>query len=126
MDVKTIVKQNEEKFQTAYEHNDWDTMWYCIYFACLNLGKKKCQGIVVQDLEGKCLDATIKIMTRIKEGVHPNRLSSYCYLFVIGELWNKKHRRWEEGCVSFEDKFQNYAYEPDSYDMLTICRSDYS
>lgn len=124
MNSTEVVKENEQKFQDAYNKKDWDTMWICVYFACLNIGKSKCNGIRVEDLEGKCLDATIKIMKRIKEGIHPSRLSSYCYLFTIGELWSKKHRRWEEQSVSFDGYFDNYAYTKDD-DVLCLCKSDY-
>lgn len=125
------VQQNEDNFQAAlheYRLNEskkaWDTMFICVQKACENIAKSKAYGIRIVDLEGKVLDAACKIMNKIKDGVNPDKLSSYCYLWVIGELWSKKHRRWEES-TSFDGLFDNYAYEAQEDGLLALCKSDY-
>lgn len=130
-----IVKQNEEMFQNAWEHfwhqetkpekqkHYWDIMFKAVYFACCNIGKTKCYGIRVQDLEGKCLDAACKIMEDVGEGRRPKKLSSYAYLYVVGQIWNKKHIEWERS----EDlsSFENYATEIDDDGNVILCKSSY-
>lgn len=130
-----IVKKNEEVFQNAWEnywHQEtnpkkqkyfWDIMFNSVYFACCNIGKTKCYGIRVQDLDGKCLDATCKIMEDIGNGRRPRKLSSYVYLYVIGQIFNKRHIEWERS----EDlsSFENYATEIDDDGNVSLCKSSY-
>ena len=125
------VQQNEDTFQEALynyrlynKKSDWDIMFLCVQKACENIAKSKAYGIHIQDLEGKALDAACKIMNKIKDGVNPDKLSSYCYLWVIGEIWSAKHRRWEEA-ESFDGLFDNYAYTENEDKILTICSSNY-
>lgn len=134
-DTLEIVKQNEKAFQTAWDaywHQEtepakqkhwWDAMFNAVYLACCNIGKTKCYGIRVQDLEGKCLDAACRIMEDIGNGRRPKKLSSYCYLYVIGSIWNKRHVEWERS----EDlsTFDNYATEIDDEGFISICKSCY-
>lgn len=130
-----IVKKNEEVFQNAWEaywHQEttkagqkkqWDVMFNAVYFSCCNIGKTKCYGIRVQDLEGKCLDAACNIMDDIMEGRRPKKLSSYVYLYVIGQIYNKRHIEWERA----EDlsSFENYATEIDDDGSVSLCKSCY-
>lgn len=130
------VTENESRFQKAWDNywhqettetgqkKQWDIMFLCVQFACENMAKSKAYGIRIDDLEGKVLDAACKIMNKINEGVRPDKLSSYCYLWVIGELWSKRHRRWEES-ASFDGLFDNYAYESQEDGLLALCKSDY-
>lgn len=125
------VQQNEDEFQEALHNyrlynkkSDWGIMFLCVQKACENIAKSKAYGIHIQDLEDKALDAACKIMDKIKDGVNPDKLSSYCYLWVIGELWSKKHIRWEES-ESFDGLFDNYAYTENEDNILTICSSSY-
>lgn len=90
------INQNEIDFQTAYDkywHQEttevgkkqqWDRMWFCVYYACLNLCKKiyKQRNIIVEDelLYDNATDSTAYVMKFIKKGVRPEKLSSYCYL----------------------------------------------
>lgn len=130
-----IVKKNEEVFQNAWENywhqettkagqkKQWDVMFNAVYFSCCNIGKTKCYGIRVQDLEGKCLDAACNIMDDIMEGRRPKKLSSYVYLYVIGQIYNKRHIEWERS----EDlsSFENYATEIDDDGNVSLCKSSY-
>lgn len=101
------TEEKEAMFQKAWDlywHQEttekgkkkqWDIMFNRVYEACLNIGKTKCYDIVVTDLEGKCLDAALDIMSKIKEGSRPKKLSSFCYLYTIGKIWSKKEIRWD-------------------------------
>lgn len=126
------VLQNEDNFQAAlyeYRLNEskkaWDMMFICVQKACENIAKSKAYGIRIVDLEGKVLDATCKIMNKIKDGVNPDKLSSYCYLWVIGELYSKRHIRWEQSS-SFDGLFDNYATEIDENGFISLCSTNYS
>lgn len=138
MTNKSICKQNQETFDKAWDlfwhgidinnksqlDKQWKIMWECVYLACCNIGKTKARGIRIQDLEDKCLDATCKIMENIGRGVRPEKLSSYVYLFCIGQLWNKKYIEWERS-QSFEDIFDNYIYIKDDDNNIFLCKHDY-
>lgn len=97
------VEDNENTFSKALslwvdtqEKQYWDTMFYCVYKACLYEAKSKCYGIVVRDLNDKVVDATLDVMNKIKnDGERPKKLSSFCYLYTIGKLWSKKEIRWD-------------------------------
>lgn len=97
------VEENERNFQEALslweatnDKKQWDTMFYCVYKACLYMAKSKCYGIIVRDLHDKVMDATLDVMNKIKnDGVRPEKLSSFCYLYTIGKLWSKKEIRWD-------------------------------
>lgn len=124
------VQQNEDEFQEALHNyrlynkkSDWDIMFICVQKACENIAKSKAYGIHIQDLEGKALDAACKIMNKIKDGVDPEKLSSYCYLWVLGEIYSKKHIRWEQA-KTYDDLFDNYAYNEDE-GIMTLCSSGY-
>lgn len=90
------IEQNESDFQTAYDkywHEEttefgrkkqWDKMWFCVYYACLNLCKKiyKSRNVIVEDevLFDNVTDSTAYVMKFVKEGRRPQKLSSYCFL----------------------------------------------
>lgn len=102
MDISNIYKndidieQNESDFQTAYDkywHEEttelgrkkqWDKMWMCVHYACLNLCKKiyKSRNVIVEDeiLYNNVTDSTAYVMKFVKEGRRPQKLSSYCFL----------------------------------------------
>lgn len=100
------INQNELDFQTAFDkywHTEttpqgqkrqWDIMWMCVYYACLNLCKKiyKNRNIIVENekLYDNVNDSTAYIMTFIKKGVRPQKLSSYCYLRCIRYIDNPR------------------------------------
>ena len=67
--ISSTIKTNDKK--------QWDIMFNRVYEACLNIGKTKCYNIIVSDLDGKCLDAAIEVMSKIKEGSRPKKLSSF-------------------------------------------------
>ena len=100
--MKMSTEEKEKAFQDALslwiktnDKKQWDIMFNRVYEACLNIGKTKCYGIKVSDLDGKCLDAALDVMIKIKEGSRPKKLSSFCYLYTIGKIWSKKEIRWD-------------------------------
>ena len=130
-DIDPRVLQNENEFQEALHNyrlynrkSDWDKCFICVQKACENIAKSKAYGIKIYDLEGKALDATCKIMNKIQNGVNPDKLSSYCYLWVIGEIWSKKHQRWDES-ASFDGMFDNYMYYNDENNFMHVCSMEY-
>lgn len=91
---KMTSEQNEARFQEAYDcwnknkdKASYDKMWFSIQFACGNIAKSiyTKRNIIVpdEDLEEIILDSTIYVMKFINKGVHPDKLSSYCYLRVL-------------------------------------------
>lgn len=124
-DFDENVKKNEECFQKALslwsEFQDkkyWDSMFLCVNEACLNIAKSKCYKILVRDLEDKAMDATLDVMNKIKSGVKPKKLSSFCYLYTIGKVWNRKEQKWDRS----EDinAFLNNKTYYDDFDKVYI------
>lgn len=90
------IQKNELDFQNAFDmywHTEttpqgqkrqWDIMWMCVYYTCLNLCKKiySSRNIIVENerLYDNAVDSATYIMKFIKKGVRPEKLSSYCYL----------------------------------------------
>lgn len=125
------VEEKEIKFQEAMknwvatnEKKYYDEMWFCVYDCIENIMKSKAFGIRVPCLTDKAMDATCKVMNKIlNDGVRPEKLSSYCYLWAIGALYDKKTAKWER-TESFDDTFDNYAYSEEE-GIYNICRGDY-
>lgn len=106
-------EQNEVRFQTAYdewnkakENHDpdgakdaYETIWFSIQFACCNIAKSiyTKRNVIVpdEDLEEIILDSTIYVMKFINKGIHPDKLSSYCYLRVLRTIQSPK-KVWED------------------------------
>ena len=106
-------EQNEARFQTAY--NEWnkakenhdpdgakdayETIWFSIQFACGNIAKSiyTKRNVIVpdEDLEEIILDSTMYVMKFINKGIHPYKLSSYCYLRVLRTIQSPK-KVWED------------------------------
>ena len=128
---KETVKEKERAFQEALREyrvsgskEAWDSVFFLVFDACKNIAKSKANGIVINDLEEKALNATCKVCKNIKEGVNPKKLSSYCYLFTIGEIWSKKAIRWERS-QSFEEAFDNYKYYRNEENQIYVCSNNY-
>lgn len=123
---KQAVEENERNFQEALslwvetsDKKDWDRMFFCVHKACLYMAKNKCYNIVVRDLDDKVMDATLDVMNKIKEGIKPDKLSSFCYLYTIGKLWSKKEIRWDRADdVDYYLNVSKYSYDFDEDDKL--------
>ena len=103
---KMTSEQNEARFQDAYncwnknkDKASYDKMWFSVQFACGNIAKSiyTKRNIIVpdEDLEEIILDSTMYVMKFINNGVHPNKLSSYCYLRVLRTIQAPK-KVWED------------------------------
>lgn len=138
----TVIKQNEDSFQNAWEdywHQattvkeadaHWKIMWTCVYNACFNAARRMVKGLInsngepiqVQDLDGKACEASIKIMMKIKDGTRPGKLSSFVWLWVYGEIFGvKQQRQDQEADYSY---FNNVAYE-ETEDGYSICTCNF-
>ena len=128
--------KEEKDFQDTYDiwvNNEdpvikkkaWDHMWILVNNACDACCKSKAYGIHIPDLEAKSLDACCKVMIKIQNGVRPEKISSYVYLWCIGELYSAKHRRWEQS-ESFDGLFDNYATVTDENGFISLCSTNYS
>lgn len=92
---RRISKENEAKFQDAYnrwiasgktDKQAYDEMWFCIDLCCSNICKKIASGhnIGEEEFHNRYMDSVCYVMEFIKNrGVHPSKLSSYCYLRCI-------------------------------------------
>ena len=113
-------KQVEKDFQDAFSNKEVDKMWYCVWKACHNLAKSiyAKRGVIVDD--EKLLDITTDacaycmqfILGKNKkhpEGVHPKRLSSYCYLRVLKFIQDPKEVWYETNVMEWKkDEKGNY------------------
>ena len=120
------TEEKEKAFQDALslwiktnDKKQWDIMFNRVYEACLNIGKTKCYNIVVRDLDDKVMEATLDVMSKIKEGVRPKKLSSFCYLYTIGKIWSKKEIRWDRADdVDYYLNVSKYSYDFDEEGKL--------
>lgn len=108
--------EQELEFQDAFnkweasgysDKKSWDIMFYRVLEACKAIASTFCVGIYNPRFEERVMDAAIYFMNRIKEEhVHPNKLSSWCYLGVKGYIWGLKQQR-EDRELSFEALNEN-------------------
>lgn len=103
---KMTSEQNEARFQEAYDcwnknkdKASYDIIWFSIQFACENIAKSiyTKRNVIISDeeLEEIILDSTMYVMKFINKGVHPYKLSSYCYLRVLRTIQAPK-KVWED------------------------------
>lgn len=97
------IKKNEEDFQKAFQENDNDKMWECVYHACRNICKNiyRNRGFIAPEdlLDDVTMEATLMIMNNIKnKNIRPEKLSSYCYLrcFACVNQYNQKEDLFKE------------------------------
>ena len=114
--TKDQIKQQESDFQmylTEYRDTGsteaWHRMWPLVQSAVSNIMKSKLKGITVEDFDGKVIEATLKVMTKIRDkNMDPQKLSSFVYFPVIEVLYNKK-QQFNDKCYSLD------AYTEQSY-----------
>lgn len=103
---KMTSEQNEARFQEAYDcwnknkdKASYDIIWFSVQFACGNIAKSiyTKRNVIISDeeLEEIILDSTMYVMKFINKGVHPYKLSSYCYLRVLRTIQAPK-KIWED------------------------------
>lgn len=112
-------KYDNSRFYAAYtlwlvdsNKKSWDTMWIEINNCLMSQAKIKAKGIVIPDMEGRMMDATIKAMDKIqKERPAIRNLTNWLYFFVIDGLYNRKLQRIDKE-ISYEAWLQyEYAEE---------------
>lgn len=113
-------EQVEKDFQTAFSNKDRDAMWYCVWKVCHNLAKSIYVSRQVTVTDEKLLDVTTDsacycmefILGKNKkhpEGVHPEKLSSYCYLRVLKFIQDPKEVWYENNVMEWKkDEKGNY------------------
>lgn len=107
---KQEIQQQEIDFQKhLLEYREtgsteaWHKMWPLVQSAVSNIMKSKLKGVTVEDFEGKVIEATMKVMSKIKEkGTNPEKLSSFVYFPIIEVLYNKK-QVFADQCISLEE-----------------------
>lgn len=103
-------EQVEEDFQTAFSNKDVEKMWLCVWKVCHNLAKSIYVNRQVTIADEKLLDVTTDaaaycmsfILGKNKkhpEGVHPEKLSSYCYLRVLKFIQDPKEVWYENNVI---------------------------
>jgi hypothetical protein len=112
-------KECEAKFQLELANyrqtgnpKSCEWVWICVQECCSNTIKSKAKGLVIPDFDGKVTDSVIKVMEKIQNGTNPQKLSSFCYLYVIGVIYNRKLQK-EERNFSLE-QWQEYQYNKEN------------
>lgn len=113
-------EQVEKDFQVAFSNKDVEKMWYCVWKVCHNLAKSIYMSRQVTVTDEKLLDVTTDatcycmefILGKNKkhpEGVHPKKLSSYCYLRVLKFIQDPKEVWYESNVMEWKkDEKGNY------------------
>ena len=107
---KMLPEENEAAFQEALSKNDWDTVYYCIDFACHNQCKKLLKGIRMppERFEIRCGEAVLECFEKIKvRGDKPQKLSAYTYWPCKRALWSKSAITEDREMLSYEEHTEN-------------------
>lgn len=112
--TKDEIKQQEIDFQKYLKEyretgstESWHRMWPLVQSAVSNIMKSKLKGIIAEDFEGKVIEATLRVMTKIKQGTNPEKLSSFVYFPIIEVLYNKK-QVFHDQCISLDEYFESH------------------
>lgn len=99
-----------KKYRETGEKQYWDIIYYRIYDCCHNIAAKKMVGIRLdpETFEDRVTDAALYCLKRVKQGLNPGKLSSYCYLCVIGRFYSER--------AIFEDR--NITYVEDIFPYI--------
>lgn len=100
-------KDTNALFSEAVKNGDNDTQFKCVLRICYGLVKQKLLKSKVvfsdEDAYELALDATMIIIERYRRRGAPEKLTSYCYLPVVGVLYDRKK--------IFADKIQYWSDE---------------
>ena len=103
----SIFYDSYKKWQETSQKKYWDQMFMEVLNCCTSQCKKKAKGIIMPDLEGKALDATCKVMQKIKKALPDIKsLTNFCYWYVIGAVYDRS-TAFHERCVSYEAIFES-------------------
>lgn len=107
-------KEQEREFQDVMNHwveykdkKSWDLMFLRVYEACKALSKRILK-VSLDDMvfHDRLMDAVLKVMGNIENGVRPNKLSSYCYFPCLGSFCGPKAVK-EDTEYSYELSVEN-------------------
>lgn len=108
-------KDTNAKFSEAVKNGDNDTQFKCVLRICYGLVKQKLlkSKVVFSDQEAYelALDATMVIIERYRRRGPPDKLTSYCYLPVIGVLYDRKKIFADKINYWTEDDFRKFYNE---------------
>lgn len=108
-------KDTNKLFSEAVKNGDNDTQFKCVLRICYGLVKQKLlkSKVVFSDQEAYelALDATMVIIERYRRRGPPDKLTSYCYLPVIGVLYDRKKIFADKINYWTEDDFRKFYNE---------------
>lgn len=101
MTVYKDKEKAEREFQECQKHYrefkdsySSDKCYFYIYNAVKNIMLSLLRpGQYVQDINDKATDATLDIFKKMKEGTDIKRLSSFCYLYARGRLFDRHEQK---------------------------------
>lgn len=113
--MENKLKENIEKLTPSeceilfQQTTDWDTKWYLVQFCCENMAKKLLKGIKMppERLELRVGEAVMECMEKLKNGVQPNKLSSWTYWPVRRALQNGRAQQEDREMLSYESYTDN-------------------
>lgn len=103
------LKIREEEYQRAIDEyrrtkskESWELLWRYVMDCCHNICAKKLIGVRIDPdtFEDRVMDSAAYTMRRIREGLNPRKLSSYCYLVCVGRLYGQK-ALFEDRCIVY-------------------------
>lgn len=112
-EAENSFQKHLQSFRADSSKKDWDEMWFLVYDCCKNmaLGMLKFHTETPDEiLYDRINEAVCKIMSNIKDGVNPTKLSSYCYLPTLGCIQGSKAQREDRerlSTVCFSDITDN-------------------
>lgn len=108
-------KDTNKLFSEAVKNGDNDTQFKCVLRICYGLVKQKLlkSKVVFSDEEAYelALDATMIIIERYRRRGAPDKLTSYCYLPVIGILYDRKKIFNDRVAIWNDEDFAKYYKE---------------
>lgn len=128
LNLQVDKEQVEKDFQTAFSNMNISAMWWNVYITCLNIAKSiyKARGVTVPnevlleraiDAASYCMEFILGKNKKHPEGVHPEKLSSYCYLRVLKFIQDPKEVWYESNVVQMpQDKYKDMDMVIGEYD----------
>lgn len=117
-------KDTNAIFSEAVKNGDNDTQFKCVLRICYGLVKQKLlkSKVVFSDQEAYelALDATMVIIERYRRRGTPDKLTSYCYLPVIGVIYDRKKIFADKIDYWTDEEFSKYYNEEEKYNNEEI------
>lgn len=107
-------KWQEKYFDTNSQYAS-DMCYFYIYNTVKNIMLSlvaKNPGQFIEDIDDKATDATLNIFKKMKtDGTRINKLSSFCYLYARGALFDRKEQKRNRHEVLVGDLFDSEQYK---------------